>query len=353
VRYKYKESDELKYIMEKRWDDINNEFPKNKGNIIDSFYYIEAYMNEHYHPNINIGAVLSDGNLLTDHGVEHVQMVIKNLYAILGERGVKKLNGYEIYILLLATHFHDVGNITGRKDHEKKIDEIIERLGSSLPLDVPEKIMVSEIAVAHGGYVFENPVDRDTLRLLKSENNCNGITIRPALLASLLRLADELADDKTRANRYFGKQGIIPDGNKIFHEYSSCLDSLVFKGNVIEFDLYIPQDKSKIKIPNENGDYLYDEVIRRLKKCLVELEYCKKYSEGFITITKLKITVNIMRSDIKHKKLKSFSFDLHLSGYPQSDQTQFQQLEFPDGNKLCAAIELEEVPQNGEPVCCS
>ena len=349
----YKESDGLKYLMEKRWDNASTQFPQNKGNFIDSFHYIENYMNEHYHKNVNIGAVVSDGNLLTDHGIEHIQMVIRNSYSILGERGTEKLNGYEIYILLLAIHFHDVGNIMGREDHEKKIDEIIEQLGEKIPLDVPEKIMVSEIAISHGGFVFSNPSDKDTIRLLKSEDSCNGIIIRPALLASILRLADELADDNTRANRYLDEQNLIPSSNAIFHEYSFCLSPLAFKGNVIEFTLFIPQEKSKSKIPDENGCYLYDEIIKRLRKCLAELEYCKKYSDGMITITKLKIAINVMRLDLKHKKLKTIEFDLRLSGYPQADDTQFKSLEYPTGDELRRAIECEEVLTDGKPVCCS
>lgn len=93
--------------------------------MVASFKYIEDYMNQNCHPNTTLGAALHGDGLLTDHGVEHVKMVIQNAGKLVGDMQYKRLNGYEIYLLLLAIHFHDVGNVCGRQEHEKKIDDII------------------------------------------------------------------------------------------------------------------------------------------------------------------------------------------------------------------------------------
>jgi len=85
------------------------------------------------------------------YGVNHVKMVMDKANSLLAKQK-SDLIGYELYILLLSIHFHDLGNILGRSEHEKKIDEVIEKLGESLPLDMVEKSFVSAIAMAHGGY---------------------------------------------------------------------------------------------------------------------------------------------------------------------------------------------------------
>ena len=232
----YKEVDGLRYTMEQLQNSgEKDQFPTGKGDLVASFKYIEDYMNQNCHPNTTLGAALHGDGLLTDHGVEHVKMVIQNAGKLVGDMQYKRLNGYEIYLLLLAIHFHDVGNVCGRQEHEKKIDDIITALGDRLPLDTPEKVMVSDIATAHGGYADIDHTDKDTLRHLSLIDNCNGIIIRPALLGAILRFADELSDDSTRANRYLNATGQIPSENMIFHAYSAALSPIAFNGNTIAF----------------------------------------------------------------------------------------------------------------------
>lgn len=310
----YKEVDGLRYTMEQLQNSgEKDQFPTGKGDLVASFKYIEDYMNQNCHPNTTLGAALHGDGLLTDHGVEHVKMVIQNAGKLVGDMQYKRLNGYEIYLLLLAIHFHDVGNVCGRQEHEKKIDDIITALGDRLPLDTPEKVMVSDIATAHGGYADIDHTDKDTLRHLSLIDNCNGIIIRPALLGAILRFADELSDDSTRANRYLNATGQIPSENMIFHAYSAALSPIAFNGNTIAFKYYIPFEQAKNRIPNDTGSFLYDEIIKRLSKCMQELEYCSKYSEGFIRISTLSVEI--------HKVIEKVDFDFSCRDIQKTVET--------------------------------
>ena len=210
-------------------------------------------------------------------------------------------------------------------------------LGDKISLDTAERLMVCDIATAHGGYVLGSTQDKDTLRPLKSIDNCNGITIRPALLAAILRFADELSDDKTRCNRFLGELGTIPRENKIFHAYSAALAPITFNGNVIDFKYYIPYEQSQQRIPDEDGSYLYDEIMKRLQKCMRELEYCRKYAEGFIRITTLNVELNVMDPRITHRPKVSTRFSLRLSGYPNEFSGSIDSLEYKDGAELKSA----------------
>lgn len=335
----YREIDGLRYIMEQLYDKgEKDQFPSAKGNLIESFKYIEEYMNSHCHPNTTVGAAAAGDGLLTDHGVEHVKMVIENADKLVGDMQYRKLNGYEIYLLLLAIHFHDVGNVCGRQEHEKQIDNIITALGERLPLDTPEKVIVSDIAMAHGGYTDEAHTDKDTLLLLNPVDNCNGIIIRPALLGAILRFADELSDDWTRSSRYMDAVNAVPEGNKIFHAYSAALSPISYNGNTVVFKYYIPFDQTQKKIPNDKGGFLYDEIIKRLKKCMQELEYCRKYSEGFIRITTLSVEINVMHEVNTHRPVHSEKFSLRLSGYPNTFEIPDETLGFKTGEDFSAFV---------------
>lgn len=335
----YQEKDGLRYQMEQLYiSGKAGQFPASKYNYIDSFKTIEDYMNANCHPNTVIGAALNGDGLLTDHGIDHVKMVIDNAGKLVEGTEFKTLNGYEIFILLLACHFHDVGNVFGRENHEKEIDRIISSLSDVLPLDITEKILVSDIAMSHGGYIDDDHTDKDTLRNLALESSCNGIPVRPALLGAILRFADELSDDWTRTSRYLDKEGVIPPENLIYHAYSKALSPITIEGNVIKLEYYIAYEYQINKIPDNNGEYLYDEIIKRLKKCMQELEYCKKYSEGFIRITKLNVIIYLMRQDIPHRYYKNTPFTLQLSGYPNTFTIPEGTLKFKTGAELSAFV---------------
>ena len=337
----YKEIDGLRYTMEQLQDSgEKDQFPTGKGDLVANFKYIEDYMNQNCHPNTTLGAALNGDGLLTDHGVDHVKMVIQNAGKLVGDMQHKKLNGYEIYLLLLAIHFHDVGNVCGRQEHEKQIDDIITALGDRLPLDTPEKVIVSDIATAHGGYTDSSHTDKDTLCRLNITDTCNGVSIRPALLGAILRFADELSDDNTRANRYLDTTNQIPPENKIFHAYSAALSPITFSGNTIAFKYYIPFSQTQNRIPDENGTFLYDEIIKRLSKCMQELEYCSKYSEGFIRISTLSVEIHIMQPITTHRSMQSLKFSLRLSGYPNAYTIPDDALRFKTGEDLATHIAM-------------
>lgn len=313
----YKKQDGLKYTLQCRNNGSSSfedgrEFPKPSFDYTKTFYNIEEFLNTKYHPNVNLGSAISGDGLLTDHGVAHVQDVIRHARDIITD--VNQLTGYEIYILLLAIHFHDVGNINGRKDHEKKIADIIDELDDKLPLSIPEKQFIFDIATAHGGYFEGN--DKDTIKHITADDVYANVKIRPKILAAILRFADEISDDFTRSDVPVD----IPKANEIYHEYSKTLDPISVIGDTIRFHYRIPISMTRIKIGKNNGEeFLYDEILERLAKCMRELEYCKKYSNGLIKPNSLSVAIDFIEdSSFRIKQGAGDSFKLSLQGYPDS-----------------------------------
>jgi hypothetical protein len=350
----FKQADGLKYIMEQRWigKTLCDQFPQSKEKLISNYKYIENYLNDRYHCYVGLGASIAGDGVLTDHGVKHVQAVINKAWNLIKDK-TDRFNGYELYLLLLATHFHDLGNIKGREEHEQKIIEVMDEIGNHLPLDDAEKEFVSKISMAHGGYVQNNKNDKNTLQTLEHETTCNGITIRPMLLAAILRFADELADDYDRIIPSVK----IPPENEVFQEYSKSLEPIGFDKKTLIFRFRIPYEATKTTLKKIKGDiFLYDEILERLSKCLRELDYCRRYSNGFIDIETIHVEIKVTNPKNSCKVLKRTFFKLSLARYPKedtfhlkdfimSDNSNISQknLEFSNGEELKKAmLELEK-----------
>jgi hypothetical protein len=313
------DSNGLEGIFEKRWNSSSKDktqFPQNFGDFIEGYKIIASELLSKIHPAITTGAAQSDGIALTDHGYPHVKMVMDNSLSIIPKEKLQLLNGCELLLLLLAIQFHDVGNITGRKSHEKKISEVMTSLKKDghFPFDSTVERIVQVIAESHSGQI-NTTGDKDTLRTLYSSENCLGVIVRPAVLASILRLADEFADDKSRTNAYLSKN----KKNEVHHAYSETLQPIVFDSNTARMDYCIPFEKIIKPIKIKGGTkYLYDEILSRLKKCMCEIEYCRKYSEGFIGISALQVHINIIKDKKQFGHPRNYS--LRLSGYPNLDK---------------------------------
>lgn len=316
----FREQDGLKYHFEQRFlgeekceGDVPMEFPSNRGDLVERYINLENKLNDEWHENVNLGPAIAGDGLLTNHGVEHVNDVMLHANMIIG-KNIKKLNGYEIYLLLLAIHFHDLGNIKGREEHEEKIEEIMMEMEDALP-DAVEQQFIIAIATAHGGYVNG---DKDTIFHISVDKSCNGIKVRSKLLAAILRFADELSDDYTRA-KFKGME--IPVKNQVFHEYSKSLEPVLIEGETVAFHYRIPYKLTQDRIGKANKKvFLYDEILERLAKVMRELEYCRNYGEGLIKITTLNVTIEVLEPEKIIKSKESIYFRLRIQGYPNREE---------------------------------
>jgi len=314
----FKPSDGLRYELEERFQQCPDEFPDGGVNYPEVFKNIESYLNRYVHPRVTEGAAVKDNSLLTDHGTEHVKIVIQRAKLLLDDR-TDKLTGFELFFLLVAIHFHDVGNIFGRVEHEQKIKEVMTKLGDRLPLDVPSKATIANIAMSHGGRINDS---KDTFNSLLPVEWIDGIQIRMRLLAAILRFADEIADDHNRASRFLLETGKIPKKNEVFHLYSKCLQQPAIQGSELKLTFCFETPRlAKEKFGKEKNStkkgysdvYLYDEILDRAIKCFSELNYCKRHAKNFINIDRVKITIDIYE-DLR--RIHQIGFSFIEKGYP-------------------------------------
>lgn len=270
---------------------------------------------------------------LNKHGLSHIPVVIDRATEILIASGCE-ITPYECYLLLCAIQFHDVGNFFGRDDHERKcIDIMLNDVKDQAGSDTAEKNKIIAIASAHGGLLHGSI---NTISGLFEEADLMNQRVRFQLLAALLRLADELAEDSKRADRFLMQKDKIPEKSIIYHQYSSALHSNIIEDGEIRFTFEYSESiarnkysklkkikSGKIKVYNV---YLLDEIYERTLKTHVEKEYCMKFIRNHAAneIQDIRVDITVYPEyDLSDCEPKRVTYSLRDKGYPSNDMTIF------------------------------
>jgi len=320
-------------------------FPPNGGvPYLRKFELIAEYLNKKVHPHVEKGPLAVDGGFLTDHGPDHIATVIQRASALLDDHSEKfpRLTSYEVFLLLMAIHFHDVGNLYGREEHEKKASEVMDIVAEMAKLNVIERRTILRIARAHGGKLNG---DSDTISVLPPKETINSQSIRTQSLAAILRFADELADDSSRAHAAMEKLGVISKGSEVFHAYASALHSVQVKPHEHVVNLgfafhrndaertFGKQGKGKLK-----HVYLLDEIYDRTFKMHLERQYCMRFWPSTSRIDAIVVKIEVYESS-KNLELciPAIGYTLRESGYPAPKLRSvkpFLEASFTSGSKL-------------------
>jgi len=285
-----------------------------KTNYVARYNALEDFLKKDVHPLVSIGAAVTDGIFLNDHGPAHVATVIKRASELIST-DTCTLTSYETYILLAAIQLHDIGNILGRLNHESRLQQLEGRLEGLLGDDSAEKRLVRGIAEVHGG---TNNGDKDTIRQLVEDPVLNQ-KVRTKFLAGLLRFADELADDSQRISLFAIQNNAIPEASKLFHKYSASLQSVIIDPKGQTIDLHYDLTRGDAQEEFSKGDaklYLIDEILHRTVKMHRERTYCMRFLRPTIQIDSIQVKVNVFESDTSTDKLLSIGYRLEDQGYP-------------------------------------
>ncbi len=286
---------------------------------------------------------------LNNHGPKHISTVIERASDLVDGATIV-LNPREVYILLSSIQLHDVGNFYGRKGHEKKILEIIQDVNQFVGFDAIEQRYIKNIAQVHGGKIIKkNGIkDPNTIVTIKPSVTIEQYPIRKQVLASIVRFADELADDKNRADSIMLFKKQIPKSSEIYHAYSFCLDSVIVKhdSQTVELHFKIPKEFLLNKLGKGKSEvYLLDELYERVLKVHNERIYCSKFWKGLIDIDKIWIQIEFYTRHEPNKTIKESDFTVHDditftlqdNQYPNISGDIFSmcsELKYPDGKNI-------------------
>lgn len=293
-------------------------FPGSGGReYVNQYKNLEGYLFKEIHPEVEKLAMTVDGGYLNDHGPSHIKTVIDRASQMIGDPK-NRLSPYEVYVLLVAIHLHDLGNIYGRKGHEKRLAEIMSHIGTRLGEDAVELKIIRSVAAAHGG---RDSDDRniDTIGALQPVEPFRNEEVRMQLLAAILRFADELADDTDRASGLAMSLDKLPVDAKIYHQYAKQLHSVRVLRDSDSVDLRFTLDSdvacrtfAKKGVPQ----YLLDEIYCRTMKMHVERIYCSRFMHDVVRLDAINVRIGVFRSATDPIALEEINYSLRESGYP-------------------------------------
>jgi len=233
---------------------------------------------------------------LTDHGERHIENVLNNAWRLLTYdedinkeidryKDINKLTCYDLYILCLSILFHDVGNIEGRKDHNKKVLKIYNAIRPNNREFDSEKQLISKVTSAHCG--INSSGSLDTLKDVKEKEFLSGMPIKLQEIAGILRLADELAEGPQRTSNFLK----IKRESKIYHQYAKITHISIDRGNeriILTYDIPLGSETEK------SLSTLLLFAYKRLIKLDEERRYTKFYSKLLIPFKKTEFTFNFI-----------------------------------------------------------
>ena len=286
---------------------------------------VRDYLRRSVYPEIDAAVLMRDGVLLTRHGDDHIETVISRATDLLiddSNSGRPSFTPYEVYLLLMAIYFHDVGNLLGRSRHEEKIGAILKALEIQLSDDTIERRAILVIAKAHGGNVDGNK--KDTISELAERELVRSQEVRIQALAAILRFADELADDSTRSAQALLSTEQVPPQSQVYHHYAKALHSVQIRRSEYLVNLQYLFHACVAKRKFHKGDlsvYLLDEIYGRTLKVFGECEYCMRFTHGIVRIANICVKIEVHTDKhAQHLAIDPITYQIRARGYPQYEK---------------------------------
>ena len=318
----------LELWLERKSHDVTC-FPTGK-NYFNRYMQLKEHLETNYYPHIGAALGSTDGLVFTSHNKDHFDKVIMLAGELLGLTNSDVdgseaigIEPYESFILLCGILLHDAGNIYGRVGHEKNAFKIFTE-ASDREADRTELKAIARIAEAHGGHTKKVEDPKDTIGALPhEETEYLGKKYRPKLLAGILRFADEICEDRTRAAIPLLNSGDL-GGAEVFHKYALSISSVHFDKNDKSVVIKFVVEKSDVmKTFKKNSDdvYLIDEITNRLDKMNAERVYCTRHTSEILQIRKIRATIDIVDESSFEEVIEPISILLEDSGYPSNVMT--------------------------------
>lgn len=348
-----------------------DKFPVPGENYFTRYCTLKEKLNTHVYA--HVGAALlqkhdpDDANapgieIYTDHGLGHVNAVIKMAGKMLGcEKTSSKigLEPYEVYLLLCCILCHDAGNIYGRVDHELNVRRVLREKNIGV-LSEEDINAVHKIAKTHTGKRLVGEIyTNDTIQSLETDAQLLfQANYRPRIIAAVLRLADEMSEDRLRVPKVLlDEPGVKDGGSGIFLLYANSIlnSSADRQSRTLRIDYELQDEQilkryKKFKAKKEDGKivgfseqeiYLLDEIIDRLKKANRERVYCNRHADGVFVFSRLvaSLTVLIPQSNHDLREERLAEIEMYDVGYPGEEASHANSLSAWEAEKVYQEVQ--------------
>jgi hypothetical protein len=200
----------------------------------------------------------------------------------------------------------------GREEHELNAQQILKEVENRANLDSIQARLIYHIAQAHGGV---SGGSRDKIGQLNEERE----GLRMQLLAAILRLADELSEDRSRAARYLLNNNLISPRSEAYHRYAASLREVEVKPAEkqvrLPFEIAEPFVSNKIR-KGDGEVYLLDEIFNRTLKMHLERTYCMRFMRPWIELKAIEVSIGMYDEEYKIPLRDDIKYTLAERGYP-------------------------------------
>lgn len=232
----------------------------------------------------------------TNHDSTHSEIILNNIYLLLGEDGINKFSSTDLWLLLQVAYFHDIGMVIDS-------EEIENTLKNHLFIDYIEKIKKDESHNLHE-YVNIFEIKNEKLSFINTDLSIKCLYYPKYLLADFYRSKH---GERIRKNvkTTFEKEFINRDGALI----PKRLYEVIYKISVIHTG-----DFSEIYslIIKENG-FSIDKCHPRLIACLLRLgdllDLDSNRYDNFMNKLSYDIPFDSIDHITKHRSIDSFNID--------------------------------------------
>lgn len=213
-----------------------------------------------------------------DHGPNHIERVLANVSAILGRDPIRngRLSVYELFLTAIAVVTHDIGIIDGRKHHAIHSAELLDALAKK-NIFMFDEHSTAILGAAIRCHSSSTDIEHECREFSTSETLI-GHVVRPRFIAGLVRLADELDEDRRRAERWVQDLASLPAPSQPYWEFCQRITGVEIGEYAITFNVaYKPEDVGRLVHVDDATESFVRFVAKKFVKINAERERVKRY----------------------------------------------------------------------------
>lgn len=300
-------------------------------NLWHQYSAMKNYLHKEYYP-----WVQANCPYFTDHGQPHIDCVIQSASQLLSKPSQITITSLDLYLVLCAIIWHDVGMVFKRSGHSSEAKVIIDKIKELGFPDISVNRLVVELVKAHE--------QADGLKIPEREQDCTidakTFTVSPRALAAMVRFSDEISENRSRVSHGLLQDGKIPKENLIYWEYANCVTAARVDPSrervIVSIEIEVDKAISTHPCPEECRPHskdgksltLIEYLVTRLQKMNNERAYCGREFERYASIREIEVRLRLVEGEQRLERYND-TFVLDDSGIEsvRDDTTRRPQIE--------------------------
>jgi len=259
-----------------------------------------------------------------NHGKSHILRVLSYLDLLLGPEPLKQVTSYELFLAMMSVLYHDIGILHARKDHADLSKMMLEedRNNAYIVNSIDRKII--------GAAVVSHSSSKDIAlecNQFSATEIVAGHKARPAVVAALVRLADELDEDYRRGDPILQSRLKLPPESMFFWRFCQRVTGVHpdFIRKRIDFHLALePEDTSTYgSVPGGGVRHFVVFVAEKLAKINRERVNVNRFLPPELQFSALLVDVKPLSNHPKWVAPRAFVFNdtttsaMFLNSFPE------------------------------------